>query len=72
MGVVLTVSDEETHRKLLLKRGFMTGIKVAEEKELESFGRVRLSQREWAVVDWTGVDPDPLDVLADELSRVAR
>jgi hypothetical protein len=51
MGVVLTVSDEETHRKLLLKRGFMTGIKVAEEKELESFGRVRLSQREWAVVD---------------------
>ncbi|KAL3778258.1 hypothetical protein ACHAWO_011135 [Cyclotella atomus] len=78
-GVLLTVSDEETHRKLLLKRGFMTGNKAAEEKKLKSFDRVRLIQDEmirsarengWLLIEQR-VDPDPLDVVADELSRVA-
>lgn len=78
-GVLLTVSDEETHKKLLLKRGFMTGNKAAEEKKLKSFDRVRLIQDEmirtakesgWLLIEQR-VDPDPLDVVADELYKVA-
>ncbi|KAL3785692.1 hypothetical protein HJC23_008725 [Cyclotella cryptica] len=78
-GVLLVVSNEETHKKLLLKRGFMTGNKGAEEKKLKSFDRVRLIQDEmirsakesgWVLIEQR-VDPDPLDVVADELFRVA-
>ena len=78
-GVLLTVSDEETHKKLLLKRGFMTGNKAAEQKKLKSFDRVRRIQEEmiqsakehgWLLIEQR-VDPDPLDVVADELLRVA-
>lgn len=78
-GVLLTVSDEETHKKLLLKRGFMTGNKAVEEKKLKSFDRVRLIQDEmirtakesgWLLIEQR-VDPDPLDVVADELYKVA-
>lgn len=78
-GVLLTVSDEATHKKLLLKRGFMTGNKEAEEKKLKSFDRVRLIQEEmirsakesgWLLIEQR-VDPDPLDVVADELYRTA-
>lgn len=78
-GVLLVVSNEETHKKLLLKRGFMTGNKGAEEKKLKSFDRVRMIQDEmirsakesgWVLIEQR-VDPDPLDVVADELFRVA-
>lgn len=78
-GVLLVVSNEETHKKLLLKRGFMTGNKGVEEKKLKSFDRVRLIQDEmirsakesgWVFIEQR-VDPDPLDVVADELFRVA-
>lgn len=78
-GVVLTVPNEETHKKLLLKRGFMTGNKAAEEKKLKSFDRVRLIQDEmirsakengWLLIEQR-VDPDPLDVVADELNKAA-
>lgn len=57
----------------------MTGNKAAEEKKLKSFDRVRLIQDEmirsakengWLLIEQR-VDPDPLDVVADELSRVA-
>lgn len=57
----------------------MTGNKAAEEKKLRSFDRVRLIQEEmirsakesgWLLIEQR-VDPDPLDVVADELSRVA-
>ena len=78
-GVLLVVSKEETHKKLLLKRGFMTGNKGAEEKKLNNFDRVRMIQDEmirsakesgWVLIEQR-VDPDPLDVVADELFRVA-
>ena len=78
-GVLLTVTKEETHKNLLLKRGFMTGNTGAEEKKLKSFDRVRLIQDEmirsakesgWVLIEQR-VDPDPLDVVADELNRVA-
>jgi len=76
-GVLLMVSNEETHKNLLLKRGFMTGNSKNEEKKLRSFDRVRLIQDEmiknakeagWILIEQR-VDPDPLDVVADELFR---
>lgn len=78
-GVLLMVSKEETHKKLLLKRGFMTGNTDAEEKKLKSFDRVRLIQDEmirsakesgWVLIEQR-VDPDPLDVVADELFKAS-
>lgn len=76
-GVLLMVSKEETHKKLLLKRGFMTGNSKNEERKLKSFDRVRLIQDEmireakesgWVLIEQR-VDPDPLDVVADELFK---
>ena len=74
-GVLLVVSNEATHKNMLLKRGFMTGNKGAEEKKLNSFDRVRLIQDEmirstkesdWLLIEQQ-VDPNHLDVVADEL-----
>lgn len=76
-GVLLVVSNEDQHKHLLLKRGFMTGNTEAEERKLESFDRVRLIQDEmislaseagWVLIEQR-VDPDPLDVVADELYK---
>ena len=78
-GVLLVVSNEEVHKNMLLKRGFMTGNKGAEEKKLKSFDRVRLIQDEmtrsakesgWVMIEQR-VDPDPLDVVADELFKAS-
>lgn len=78
-GVLMMVSNEETHKNLLLKRGFMTGNTGAEEKKLKSFDRVRLIQDEmirsakesgWVLIEQR-VDPDPLDVVADELDKAS-
>ena len=40
------VSNEETHKNLLLKRGFMTGNSKNEQKKLKSLDRVRAIQDE--------------------------
>eukprot|EP00578_Thalassiosira_sp_NH16_P022927 CAMPEP_0181082832 /NCGR_PEP_ID=MMETSP1071-20121207/3833_1 /TAXON_ID=35127 /ORGANISM="Thalassiosira sp., Strain NH16" /LENGTH=213 /DNA_ID=CAMNT_0023164447 /DNA_START=226 /DNA_END=867 /DNA_ORIENTATION=+ len=78
-GVLLLVSNEQTHKNLLLKRGFITGKTGAEVKKLKSFDRVRLIQDEmvrsakesgWVLIEQR-VDPDPLDVVADELFKSA-
>ena len=76
-GVLLVVSNEETHKQLLLKRGFITGNKAAEEKKMKSYDRVRLIQDAmitsakdsgWTLIEQR-VDPDPLDVVANELYK---
>lgn len=78
-GVLLVVSNEETHKKFLLKRGFETGNEGAEEKKLKSYDRVRLIQDEmirsakesgWVLIEQR-VDPDPLDVVADALYKAS-
>mmetsp|Transcript_25069 Transcript_25069/g.54205 ORF Transcript_25069/g.54205 Transcript_25069/m.54205 type:complete len:114 (-) Transcript_25069:285-626(-) len=57
----------------------MTGNTGAEEKKLKSFDRVRLIQEEmirsakasgWVLIEQR-VDPDPLDVVADELFKAS-
>ena len=76
-GVLLMVSDEERHKQLLRKRGFMTGKKQAEDEKLQSFERIRLIQAEmiryakendWILIEQR-VDPDPLDVVSNILMK---
>ena len=78
-GVLLVVSDEERHKKLLLKRGMLTGNTEAEERKVANFDRVRKIQDEmirsaresgWVLIEQR-VDPDPLDVVADELYKAS-
>ena len=77
-GVLLVVSDNDRHKSLLNKRGFITGNINAEEHKLESFDRIRLIQDEmirsakesgWVLIEQR-IEPDPLDVVADELYKV--
>mmetsp|Transcript_19043 Transcript_19043/g.43361 ORF Transcript_19043/g.43361 Transcript_19043/m.43361 type:complete len:276 (-) Transcript_19043:55-882(-) len=74
-GVLLTVSDENVHKSMLEKRGIVTGNLAAEQKKIESFGRVRHIQDEmirlakesgWILIEQR-TDPDPLDLVADQL-----
>ncbi len=76
-GVLLMVSDEERHKQLLRKRGFVTGKKKAEDDKLRSFERIRLIQAEmvrcakesdWILIEQR-VDPDPLDVVSNILMK---
>lgn len=46
IGCLLTVTDEGTHKKLLRRRGFITGVVDAEEKKMKSMERVRIIQDE--------------------------
>lgn len=71
----MTVSKEEVHKWLLLKRGFITGQISNEAKKLQSFDRVRLIQdemvklakeSEWILIDQK-IELDPLDVVALKL-----
>jgi 2-phosphoglycerate kinase len=75
-GVLLVVSKEDVHKSLLLKRGFMTGNKVAEDEKLKNFERIRLIQDEmiklatesgWILIEQR-IDPDPLDVVNEKLT----
>ena len=75
-GVLLVVTKEEVHRKLLTNRGLITGNPGKEEKKLESFDRVRkiqagmieLAQKnDWILIEQKIVEEDPLDVIAEKL-----
>ena len=75
IGCMLTVPDEDVHKSLLLKRGFITGKGNPEAKKLKSFDRVRLIQAEmvrlavesnWLLIEQK-VEPDPLDMVAGRL-----
>jgi 2-phosphoglycerate kinase len=76
-GVLLTVSKEEVHKSLLLKRGFITGQTSNEKKKLKSFDRVRQIQEEmiklakdseWILIEQK-VEMDPLDLIALKLEE---
>ena len=77
IGCMLTVPDEDVHKSLLLKRGFITGKGNPEAKKLKSFDRVRLIQAEmvrlavesnWLLIEQK-VEPDPLDMVAGRLKK---
>ena len=79
IGCLLTVTDAETHQKLLRRRGFITGNVDAEETKIKSYDRVRLIQDEMIRLakecDWLQFDqkiePDPLDTIASRLWKKA-
>ena len=73
VGCLLTVPNEEVHKSLLLKRGYITGKGSPESKKLKSFDRLRLIQDEmirlakisnWLQIEQK-VEPDPLEMVAD-------
>ena len=75
IGCLLFLADEEVHKSLLLKRGFITGKKGAEQKKVQSFDRVRLIQDEmirlateakWMLIEQK-VETGPLDMIAEKL-----
>jgi 2-phosphoglycerate kinase len=79
IGCLLTVTDEEAHKTLLRRRGFITGNFEAEDKKIKSLERVRLIQDEMIRLgkecDWLQIEqklePDPLEVVATKLWNIA-
>ena len=74
-GCLLTIKDADAHKKLLQRRGDMTGIYSQEEKKLASFDRVRLIQEEmirlaeeadWLLIEQK-LEPNPLEMVASRL-----
>ena len=76
-GCLLTVPDEATHRKLLERRGFVSGPGQQEKdcQKLSHFDRVRHIQAEmirlaqeakWLLIEQK-VEPDPLEIIANKL-----
>jgi 2-phosphoglycerate kinase len=83
VGCLLTVKKEETHKSLLVRRGFISGEnseqKEKDETKIKSFDRVRMIQDEmirlaeesnWLLIEQK-VEKDPLDFVAEKLSRDA-
>jgi len=75
-GVLLVVTKEEVHKRLLMKRGFITGNVEKEKKKIENFDRIRLIQEEmiklarkseWIEIEQKIIHVDPLDVIAAQL-----
>jgi len=76
-GCLLTVQDEDTHKKLLARRGFVSGAGQQEKdsKKLDQFDRIRRIQDEmirlaqeskWLLIEQK-VEPDPLEIIANKL-----
>ena len=76
-GCLLTVQNEETHKLLLTRRGFISGDgqKEKDSKKLDNYNRVRLIQDEmirlaqeakWLLIEQK-IEPDPLEIVAKKL-----
>ena len=78
IGVLLQIQDPDTHKRLLKKRGFITGNVGAEVKKLRSYDRVRTIQDEMIRLakesNWLRIEqrtePDPLDMVSARLYGV--
>jgi 2-phosphoglycerate kinase len=69
LGVLLTITDEESHESLIFRRGEIT--KKGEEKKIKAFGRIRLIQGEmirlaeesqWLLIEQK-LEPDPIEIV---------
>jgi len=78
IGILLQIQDPDTHKRLLKKRGFITGNVGAEVKKLRSYDRVRKIQDEmmnmakesrWLQIEQR-TEPDPLDMVSARLYGV--
>eukprot|EP00563_Minutocellus_polymorphus_P001017 CAMPEP_0181038818 /NCGR_PEP_ID=MMETSP1070-20121207/10133_1 /TAXON_ID=265543 /ORGANISM="Minutocellus polymorphus, Strain NH13" /LENGTH=281 /DNA_ID=CAMNT_0023116617 /DNA_START=185 /DNA_END=1030 /DNA_ORIENTATION=- len=78
IGVLLQIQDPDTHKRLLKKRGFITGNVGAEVKKLRGYDRVRTIQDEMMKLakesGWLRIEqrtePDPLDMVSARLYGV--
>jgi len=78
IGILLQITDPDTHKRLLKKRGFTTGKVGAEAKKIRSYDRVRAIQDEMISLakesGWLRIEqrtePDPLDMVAAKLYGV--
>lgn len=78
IGVLLQIQDPDTHKRLLKKRGYITGNVGAEVKKLRSYDRVRTIQDEMIRLakesNWLRIEqrtePDPLDMVSASLYGV--
>jgi 2-phosphoglycerate kinase len=73
VGCLLTITDPESHKALLYKRGEIT--KKGEKKKIEAFDRVRAIQEEmirlaklsnWLLIEQK-LEPDPLEMVTARL-----
>jgi hypothetical protein len=73
VGCLLTITDADSHKALLFKRGEIT--KKGEAKKLDAFDRVRAIQEEmirlakmhhWLIIEQK-LEPDPLEILSMKL-----
>lgn len=80
-GCLLTVSDSDTHKSLLQKRGFLAGKEseqnIKDQNKIKSFDRIRKIQDEmirlahdsgWIMIEQK-VEPDPLEIVATKLTE---
>ena len=79
IGILLQIQDPVKHKRLLKRRGFVTGNRTNEAKKIRSYDRVRVLQEEMMRIaeesNWLRVeqrtDPDPLDVIAATLYGIS-
>lgn len=78
IGILLQIQDPDTHKRLLKKRGFITGNVAAEVKKLRSYDRVRKIQDEmmnmakesrWLQIEQR-TEPDPLDMVSGSMEWI--
>lgn len=76
-GCLLTVQDKNTHKKLLSRRGFVSGEgqQKKDQNKMNKFDRIRRIQDEmirlaqdskWLLIEQK-VEPDPLEIIANKL-----
>lgn len=73
LGCLLVITDEESHRDLIFKRGEIT--KKGSEKQESSFHRIRAIQQEMINLatahEWLQIEqelgPNPMDIVSDAL-----
>lgn len=75
LGCLLTIQDDDAHKKQLRRRGFVTGKGTPEETKIGSFDRIRAIQDEMIRLatdaDWLQIEQrlgeDPLDLVSSRL-----
>eukprot|EP00547_Thalassionema_nitzschioides_P001333 CAMPEP_0194199776 /NCGR_PEP_ID=MMETSP0156-20130528/663_1 /TAXON_ID=33649 /ORGANISM="Thalassionema nitzschioides, Strain L26-B" /LENGTH=246 /DNA_ID=CAMNT_0038924713 /DNA_START=260 /DNA_END=1000 /DNA_ORIENTATION=- len=81
-GCLLTITNEETHKNMVQKRGMLAGTESTQnekdKKKIQSFDRIRQIQDEmirraresgWTLIEQK-VEPDPLEIVAAALEEL--
>lgn len=79
LGCLLQVTDPETHKRLLERRGFITGNMASESRKIQSYERIRAIQDEMIrkadEAGWLRIEQktelDPVDVICAKLYGIS-